>query len=158
LKQPDCKEDQAGNPIFSFSTYLEYKDNGTGMHPKQFMETLTSFGSSTKPTTKSDFIFSEHGIGLKLCALRLAQSTLIITKTRPVTEYGTTSHYLSFGLLSSEFMKKADSVNGFLTAPIVTYEIKNRKVSKALTPEPEHFLTMISNFTKAKFSTGEAIL
>lgn len=55
-------------------------------------------------------------------------------------------------------MKKADSMNGFLTAPIVSYEIKNRKISKALTPEPEHFLTMISNFTKAKFQTGETLL
>ena len=122
------------------------------------MEALTSIGQSKKNQNKSDFSFSEHGIGLKLNSLRLAQSTLIITKTRPVSEFGTTSHFLSFGLISSEFMKKADSMNGFLSAPIVSYEIKNKKISKPLTPEPEHFLTMISNFTKAKFISGEALL
>jgi|LauGreDrversion4_2_1035121.scaffolds.fasta_scaffold44368_2 hypothetical protein len=122
------------------------------------METLTSFGQAFKPQNKSDFSFSEHGIGLKLNALRLAQSTLIITKSRPVSEFGTTSHFLSFGLVSIEFMKKADSMNGFMAAPIVSYEIKNKKVSKSLTPEPDHFLNMIANFTKAKFASGEALL
>ena len=95
---------------------------------------------------------------MKLNSLRLAQSTLIITKTRPVSEYGTTTHYLSFGLISSEFMKKADSMNGFLSAPIVSYEIKNKKISKPLTPEPEHFLTMITSFTKSKFTSSDALL
>jgi len=55
-------------------------------------------------------------------------------------------------------MRKADSSNGFLSAPLVSYEIKNRKISKSLTPEPDHFLTMISNFTKAKFPSSEALL
>ena len=109
------------------------------------MEALTSFGSSIKGNkSKSDFNFSEHGVGLKLNSLRLAQSTLIISKTKPTYEFGTSSFYLSFGLLSTEFMKKADSLNGYLVAPIVSYEFKNKRVSKHLTPEPEHFLNLIS--------------
>lgn len=55
-------------------------------------------------------------------------------------------------------MKKSDSLNGFLTAPIVSYEVKNRKFTKILTPEAEHFLGIISQFTKAKFENGEKIL
>jgi Histidine kinase-, DNA gyrase B-, and HSP90-like ATPase len=139
------------------SSYLEVKDNGTGINPKLLMDALTSFGSNNGKS-KSDFNFSEHGVGLKLACLRLASSTLIISKTRPVSEFGTTSYYLSIALLSSEFMKKADSMNGYLTAPIVSFEIKNRKITKHLTPEPDHFLQMISNFTRQKFDSGEKIL
>jgi hypothetical protein len=65
---------------------------------------------------------------------------------------------LTIALLSTDFMKRSDSLNGFLTAPIVSYEIKNRKFTKYLTPEPDHFLSIISQFTKAKFDTGEKIL
>lgn len=65
------------------------------------MELLTSFGSSNvNQKSKSDYGFSEHGLGLKLACLRLASSSLIITKTRPVSEFGTTSFYLSIALLS----------------------------------------------------------
>ncbi len=122
------------------------------------MEALTSFGQGSGKLSKSDFSFSEHGIGLKLACLKLGQSSLIITKTRPTTEFGTTSFYISIGLISSEFMKKADSLNGFLTAPIISYEIRNKKISKCLTPEPDHFLSLISQFTKAKFTQGDHIL
>ena len=55
-------------------------------------------------------------------------------------------------------MKKADSLNGYLSAPLVSYEIKNRKISKTLTPEPEHFLHLISSFTKPKFATGDDLV
>jgi len=55
-------------------------------------------------------------------------------------------------------MKKADSLNGYLSAPLVSYEIKNRKIAKTLTPEPEHFLHLISSFTKPKFATGDDIV
>ena len=54
-------------------------------------------------------------------------------------------------------MKKADSLNGFLAAPIVSYEVKNKRLGKALTPEPDHFLAMISAFTKPKFPTADSI-
>ena len=55
-------------------------------------------------------------------------------------------------------MKKADSLNGYLVAPIVSYEFKNKRVTKHLTPEPEHFLNLISQYTKQKFDSGEKIL
>lgn len=107
------------------------------------MQVLTSFGG-TVSKNKSDYNFSEHGVGLKLACLRLASTTLIITKTKPIYECGTSSCYVSFGLLSNDFIKKADSINGFLVAPIVALEIKNRRVTKHLTPEPDHFLDLIS--------------
>lgn len=55
------------------------------------MEVLTSFGSSNLLNIKSDYNFSEHGINLKLSALRLANNALIITKTKPIVEYGSSS-------------------------------------------------------------------
>lgn len=54
------------------------------------MEALTTFGhSNLKQKVKSDYLFSEHGIGMKLNCLRLAQTTLIITKTKPYYDCGT---------------------------------------------------------------------
>ena len=109
------------------------------------MEALTSVGTSrVNVKSKSSFNLSEHGIGIKLNSLRLAATTLIITKTKPTFEPGTQTYFISIGLLSTEFMKKTDASNGFLIAPIVTYEVKNKRISKSLTPEPEHFLQMIS--------------
>ena len=77
----------------------------------------------------------------------MASSSLIITKTKPISDCGTVSFYISIGLLSSDFIKNADALNGFLVAPIVSFEVKNRRISKNLTPEPDHFLNMISEFT-----------
>jgi hypothetical protein len=91
------------------------------------MEVLTSFGCNFSKV-KSNFAFSEHGVGLKLACLRLAGSSLIITKTKPVTEYGMQTFYISFGLLSHDFMKKADSMNGLLVAPYVSIEIRNKRI------------------------------
>jgi hypothetical protein len=95
---------------------------------------------------------------MKLNSLRLAASTLIISRTKPVYEFGTAVYFISIGLLSSDFMKKADSLNGFLVAPLVTFECKNRRVYRNLTPEPDHFLNMISGFTRQRFDTGDKIL
>jgi hypothetical protein len=142
---------------FNPNTYIEIKDNGAGIHPKMFMDVLTSFGYNSVKS-KSNYCFSEHGIGLKLSCLRLAATTLIVTKTKPVIECGIASYFVSFGLLSHDFMKKADSINGFLVAPIVSLEIRNRRISKNLTPEPDHFLSLIASFTCGLFKTSEKLL
>mmetsp|Transcript_7283 Transcript_7283/g.6430 ORF Transcript_7283/g.6430 Transcript_7283/m.6430 type:complete len:102 (+) Transcript_7283:2444-2749(+) len=63
--------------------FIEIRDNGPGIHPKQMMDALTSFGGPTLPF-KSDYNFSEHGIGLKLNSMRLGSTLLIISKTQPV--------------------------------------------------------------------------
>lgn len=55
------------------------------------MEVLTSFGSNNILTFKSDYNFSEHGINMKLSLLRLSDTTIIISKTKPVVEYGSSS-------------------------------------------------------------------
>lgn len=144
---------------YSTKSYLEIKDNGTGIHPKEFMEALTTFGTASNASkSKSSHVFAEHGVGIKLNSLRLAQSTLIITRTKPVHDCGSTTFHVSFGLLSTDFMKQAGSSNGLLVAPIVSMEIKNKRISRNLTPEPEHFLNMISQFTKPKFDSGEKLL
>ena len=63
--------------------YFEIKDNGVGIHPVQFKDMLTTFGSNNIQQTKNDFNLSEHGINMKLSALRLGSTVLIITKTKP---------------------------------------------------------------------------
>lgn len=55
------------------------------------MESLTSFGCSNLLQFKEEYNFSEHGVNLKLAALRLAKSALIITKTKPVIEFGSST-------------------------------------------------------------------
>eukprot|EP00347_Sterkiella_histriomuscorum_P007476 403348772 len=140
---------------FGKDQYIEVKDNGPGIHPKQLMEVLTSFGSSNLLNIKSDYNFSEHGINLKICALRLANNALIITKTKPIVEYGSTSQYLSIALLSIKFVEDASSQ--FLVCPIIAFELKNKKIIKNLTPQPEHFLNKISHYTQPLFESGEKI-
>jgi hypothetical protein len=84
--------------------YFEIKDNGAGIHPSLMKDALTSFGQSLNAEQKgikSEFQLSEHGIGLKLNGLRLAQNVLVISKTNPVNNYGNVIQYLSFGLLST---------------------------------------------------------
>ena len=51
--------------------YLEIKDNGYGINPSVLKEALTSFGLSENIHFKSDYNLAEHGLGLKLNALRL---------------------------------------------------------------------------------------
>jgi len=58
--------------FFLKDCYIEYKDNGTGIHPKVLMECLTSLGSNHLLTFKGDFNCSEHGLNMKLACLRLA--------------------------------------------------------------------------------------
>ena len=78
---------------------IEVRDNGPGIHPKQMMDALSSFGGSTLGF-KNDHNMSEHGIGLKLNALRLGNTLLIISKTKPTNDYGSMTSYLTIGLLS----------------------------------------------------------
>ena len=67
--------------------YLEIKDNGIGIHPVFMCDALTSFGKSSNISLpKNDFILCEHGMSLKLNALRLGDTVLIISKTKPQIE------------------------------------------------------------------------
>jgi hypothetical protein len=120
------------------------------------MEVLTSFGSSNILTFKSDFNLSEHGINMKLAVLRLAQNTLIITKTKPVIEFGSSTQYMSIALLSFKFIQ--DTNSKFLISPMVSFELRNKKIIKNLTPNPEHFLTLIAKYLQPIFRTGDDIL
>lgn len=44
-----------------------------------------------------------------------------------------------------------------MIAPIVAYEYKLGRINKKLTPEPEHFLNMIVQFSKPKFTSGDQL-
>lgn len=52
---------------------------------------------------------------------------------------------MSIALLSFKFIQ--DSGSQFLVAPLVTYELRNKKIMKCLTPNPDKFLSMIANYT-----------
>ena len=117
---------------------------------------MTTFGTSNTLKFKSDYNLSEHGVGLKLSGLRLANTILIVTKTKPIVEYGSSSSFLSIGLLSTHFIK--DTQSTLLVAPIVSIEIKNKRIARHLTPQPEHFLGIIASYCKAKFDSGEALM
>lgn len=52
---------------------------------------------------KNDFILCEHGMSLKLNSLRLGDTVLIISKTKPAMDGNIMVQYLSIGLLSLKF-------------------------------------------------------
>lgn len=114
------------------------------------MDVLTSFGSENILKFKSEFNFSEFGVNLKLSLLRLSDTTIIISKTKPVIEYGSSSQYLSIALLSIEFIKDAGS--NFLIAPLISYEIRNMKIIKCLTPNPDSYLGLILKYSFGLFT------
>ena len=114
---------------------------------------MTSFGSNNIAISKSDFNLCEHGINLKLSALRLGSSVLILTKTKPKFEFGTSSQYLSIGLLSYKFLQKCNSQ--FLVAPMIAFEIRNKKIYRPLTPNPYYFLEIMAKYTGPLFSKGD---
>lgn len=126
------------------------------MHPKQLMDVLTSFGSENILKFKSEFNFSEFGVNLKLSLLRLSDTTIIISKTKPVIEYGSSTQYLSIALLSLEFIKDAGS--NFLIAPLISYEIRNKKIMKCLTPNPESYLGLILKYSFGLFTNTDQLL
>jgi hypothetical protein len=105
---------------------------------------LTTFGSNNIAITKSDYNLCEHGMSLKLSALRLGSNCLIVTKTKPVFAYGSSSQFLSIGLLSYNFIKHSSTP--FLVAPIICFELRNKKPIKEITPQPYHFLDLIVKY------------
>lgn len=114
--------------VSSTKSFMEIKDSGPGIHPKKLMEALTSFGTASGTKSKSNYSFSEHGMGLKVNSFRLAQTTLIISRTKPVYDCGSSTFFISFGLLSTEFMRQAGNSNGLLVAPLISMEIKNKRI------------------------------
>lgn len=80
---------------------------------------------------------------------------LLITKTKPTTDYSSHSQFLSIALISEQFLK--DSSSQFLIAPLVSFEMKNKKIYKELTPKADHFLKLIARYTIHVFSNAEEI-
>lgn len=86
--------------------------------------------------TSSEFNSSEHGIGLKLNALRLGKTCLIISRN---------NDNVSFGLLSQKFVE--DSGLSYLVAPLVCFKIQNETTFIPLTPYAEKLLQVIVSYT-----------
>ncbi len=91
---------------------LHIKDNGVGI-PKHLMhQVCTSFGKINHTVTANDFHTAEHGVGLKLNALRIGKTCLILTRS---------GNNVSVGLLSLQFI--ADAGLNYIVAPVVSYEV-----------------------------------
>ena len=75
-------------------------------------QVLTSFGFNTKNSRapSSEFNSSEHGLGLKLNALRLGKTCVIVTRCKD---------FVSVGLLSQKFIEDAGLT--YLVAPLVCF-------------------------------------
>jgi hypothetical protein len=43
-------------------------------------------------------------------------------------------------------------------APLVCFELRNKKIVKELTPHPNHFLDIISKYTSPLFSTNDHLM
>ena len=51
-----------------------------------------------------------------------------------------------------------DLTSEYLVAPLVIMEIKNKRVTNYLTPNSNHYLDIISKFTKPIFNSAEELL
>jgi len=83
-------------------SYLTVTDNGPGISPSCFKDIITGcFKPQHIQRTRddlSDYDCAEHGLGIKLSALRLAETCLILSKYRAKNQIGV--QYLSVGMLS----------------------------------------------------------
>ena len=98
-KQTPSKLTANGNRIDSYfpkDLCLKIRDNGPGISPLLMKEVLTSFGYINKlDNNNSQLNFAEHGIGLKINALRIGKTCLILSRK---------NNQVSVGLLSQKFI------------------------------------------------------
>lgn len=111
------------------------------MSPLNMQHLLTSFGYNNKSKhTSSEFNTSEHGLGLKLNALRLGKTCLILSRCQD---------YVSVGLLSQNFIE--DAGLSYLVAPLVSFKVQNQTTFIPLTPFSEKLLKVIVRYTGSLF-------
>lgn len=105
---------------------------------------MVCYGNSY-PVKKNYYHFSEHGVGFKINSMRLGETALVVSKYIEI-EYENTAQrarkektYISFGLLSSEFIENTNSAN--LVAPVACFELLGNSQSyQSLMPNSENFL------------------
>lgn len=104
-------------------------------------EVLTSFGYINKlDNSNSQLNFAEHGIGLKINALRLGKTCLILTRK---------NNQVSVGLLSQKFIQ--DAGVSFIVAPLVCYQVQLDGTFLPLTPYADKILSLIVEYTGTLF-------
>lgn len=128
-------------------------DNGPGIDPSHF-RTLLNF--TEKPTrtqrTRDDLIdydCSEHGIGFRLNAMRLANTCLVISKFRGKGQIGI--QYLSVGLITKK--GKLEIGNEPAISLVVVYQIKNNETFIPVTKFPEDVANHITKRSHSLFPT-----
>ena len=75
----------------------------------------------------------EHGIGLRIAALRLGQTSLVITKTSPSESNGL--QYLTIAMISVRFVK--NSASEHLIVPMLCYKIECKSSCISVTPHSD---------------------
>ena len=104
-------------------------------------EVLTSFGYLHKlDNTNSQLNCAEHGIGLKINALRLGKTCLILSRK---------NNQVSVGLLSQKFLQ--DAGVSFILAPLVCYQVNIDGAFLPLTPYADKILSLIVSYTGTLF-------
>jgi hypothetical protein len=122
---------------------LRIRDDGSGMHPKVMKGILTSFGVfKTESDSANDFNQSEHGIGLKINALRLGDTCLIVSRQ---------DWNVSVGLISLKLI--ADSGSNYIVAPLVSFTIDNNEVFIPQTPFGDQLLQVVARYCPTIFSS-----
>ena len=132
---------------------IRIKDNGRGIPPAELREALTSFGASKTADTRrsGDFNTREHGMGLKLNALRLGRTCLIMTKSKAPNKPNT--QHFQIGLLSLRFLQDASC--DYLVAPMLAYEIREKTTFVPVTPQSKQIFRTIQRYSKPLFCSEE---
>ena len=121
---------------------LTIKDDGCGISIKKFNKIIYSF--SLNPN--NEYNFFKYGLSLKSCALRLANSFFIISKT---------DNSLSIGLLSKNLQNKYNTE--FILTPIINYSISENKKYTPVSNSAYQILNSIINEIKFMFYSSEEL-
>ena len=121
---------------------LTIKDDGCGISIKKFNKIIYSF--SLNPN--NEYNFFKYGLSLKSCALRLANSFFIISKTE---------NSLSIGLLSKNLQNKYNTE--FILTPIINYSISETKKYTPVSNNAYQILNSIINEVKFMFYNSEEL-
>jgi hypothetical protein len=124
-------------------------------------QVMTTFGleqdsnkSSSKEGQQNDYSFAQHGIGLKLNALRLGSTCLIISKTHHKQSDNSLTpkeYRVSVSLISLKFLH--DASTNFLIAPMVCWKIRKPTVFgwEPITPFSSEVFSFIARYAAPLF-------
>ena len=131
--------------------YLSIKDDGKGMSCSEFNGVLFSFIKNQN----KELNYFQYSFSMKTSALRLANSFLIISKTKKE---------ISIGMISSELQKKLsdDKINcDYILTPIVNYKLEINKGKNKYIPKsnyPLESLNLILEEINFLFKDNESLM